>query len=155
MITADHRGRVHLEYLIEFEDGKIKGFPRQTFEKEASGLNGEYWMRFEKFTKKRTNPQNRVQWWYFTVIARHTGHTPAQIKGIAQAKFLVRDVVDENTGEIYPCILDTSGLDTVEHNDFMEDLRTWALNTFDITLPLPNEIPDSDATFQEDLKNFL
>lgn len=155
MITADHRGRVFLEYLINFEGGTIKGFPRAKFEKEAAGLSGEYWIRFEKFRKRRTLPQNRVQWWYFTVIANHTGHTPAQIKGITQAKFLVRDVVDENTGEVYPCILDTSDLDTIEHNDYMEDVRAWAFKTFDITLPLPNEVPDTDPEFEEKLKNFL
>lgn len=155
MIRADYRGRVFLEYEIEFDAGNIKGFPRSTFEKEARDLKGRYFIRFEKFSKKRTNAQNRVQWWYFTVIARHTGHTPAQIKGIAQAKFLVREVVDENSGEIYPCLLDTSTLDTIEHNDFMEDVRDWAFKTFDITLPIPNEIPEEDPMFEEDLKNFL
>jgi hypothetical protein len=155
MITADHRGRVILEYLVEFQDGKINGFPRAQFEKEAAAVNGKFWIQFVKWTKKRTNPQNRVQWWYFTEIAKHTGHTPAKIKGICQAKFLARDVVDENTGEIYPCILDTSDLDTGEHNDFMEDVRNWAKNVFDLVLPLPRDVPDTDPNSYDELKNFL
>lgn len=139
MLRLDGKSDLVLEYPVEFVDGKMTGFNRREFDNETKYLNGSYVLRVQKPKKKRSTRQNNVQWWYFNEIAKETGHTPSKIKGMCQVKFLLRESVDETTGEVIPYILDTSSLSTAEHNVFMEEVREWAKEIFNVTLPVPNE----------------
>lgn len=142
MINLTDSSEISFEYPVEFIDGKLKGFNRREFESETGNLQGHYLLTIKKPKKKRSTKQNRVQWWYFTEIAKETGHTPHQIKGMCQVKFLLREESNKETGEVIPYILDTSSLDTNQHNTFMEEVRNWAKDFFNITLKLPNEFED-------------
>lgn len=137
------------EYPVQFDYGKYSGFNLAEFSRETSNLHGAYVFQVRKPSKRRTTKQNRVQWWYFNELAKETGHTPNMIKGMAQYKFLMREHVNTETGEITPYILDTSELDTMEHNYFMEDVRAWAKDFFGIDLPLPD--PNRFDTDQDTL----
>lgn len=139
MLIIDGKSVLVLEYPVEFVDGKMTGFNRKEFDNETKYLNGSYVVRVQKPRKRRSTKQNNVQWWYFNEIAKETGHTPNMIKGICQAKFLLRETADKETGEVMPYILDTSELSTTEHNIFMEEVRDWAREMFNITLQLPGE----------------
>lgn len=145
MLVIDHKSEPIYEYPVEIKAGVLTGFNRAEFDKEVTGLNGFYVIQLRKRKRRRTNNQNRVQWWYFTEIAKETGHTPSRIKAICQAKFLLRDEVNEETGEVLPYIMDTSELTTLEHNDFMEDVRQWAFDYFGMVLPLPDPFHDDEG----------
>ena len=138
MISISDKSEPVFVYPVEFTNGVCKGFDKKEFEKETKSLNGKYVFRLSKHSINRSTRQNRVQWWYFTEIAKETGHTPSQIKGMCQVKFLLREEFNKLTGEVIPYILNTSELDTIQHNTFMEDVRVWAKEFFNITLQIPN-----------------
>jgi hypothetical protein len=139
MISISDKSEPTFVYPVEFIDGVCKGFDRKEFEKETKGLQGNYVFRLSKHSINRSTKQNRVQWWYFTEIAKETGHTPSQIKGMCQVKFLLREEVNKLTGEAMPYILNTSELTTIQHNTFMDEVRNWAKDYFNINLQIPNE----------------
>ena len=139
MISLSDKSEPVFVYPVEFIDGVCIGFNKNEFEAETKGLHGKYVFRLSKHSVNRSTKQNRVQWWYFTEIAKETGHTPSQIKGMCQVKFLLREEVNKATGEVIPYILETSKLDTIQHNTFMEEVRIWAKEFFNIELSLPNE----------------
>lgn len=140
MLRVDGNSQLVFEYPVEFENGKCSGFNRREFDDETRHLSGKYVIRVSKPRKNRSTRQNRVQWWYFNEIAKETGHTPHMIKGMMQLKFLKREAVDEDTGEIFEYVKGTSELSTTEHNDFMEDVRMWAFEHLQMNLPLPNDV---------------
>lgn len=148
MISLGKKGDTEFTYVVEFIDGKLTGFNRPAFEKETSGLQGKWEWLLRKWSKKRTLPQNSTQWWYFNEISRVSGYTPMQIKGWAQVLFLKEDVVNVETGEVVgQMVRDTSDLSTIEHAKFMQEVRAWAEDFFEIFLPEP------DKNYQMDFDN--
>jgi len=137
MLTIDSKSNPVYEFPVEFTDGAME-LDRERFKHETKGLQGSYILALRKPTKKRSLRQNRVQWWYFTEIAKETGHTPNDIKGMMQVKFLMRTIIDSK-GKVEPYVLGTSDLTTLEHNDFCEDIRNWAGQFLNMKLDLPNE----------------
>ena len=139
MISISDNSQPVFVYPVEFKDGVCTGFDKRQFEEETKGLHGKYVFRLSKSSINRSTKQNRVQWWYFNEIAKETGHTPSQIKGMCQVKFLLREEVNKLTGEVMPYILNTSELTTIQHNTFMDEVRNWAKDYFNINLQIPNE----------------
>lgn len=70
-----------------------------------------------------------------------------EVKEALKFKYLQKDligidglpVIDEETGECFQTVQDTSELSTIGMNDFNEKIRMFALEKFNIVLPLPNE----------------
>ncbi len=139
MININSKGEVEYVYRVTLQDGEfIKAVKPEVVKKEIRGISGEYEWILREFKKRRTNAQNDTQWWYFTEIAKKTGHTKQYIHSILSFKFLLTEEVDEKTGEVFPRVKGTSELDTEEHNVFMENVRNWAKLYLNMELPLPD-----------------
>jgi len=136
-VAVNERSELELTYNIDLESGKIVGFPKELFRKESAGLSGKFDIIFRRSRMKRSKAQNNTQWWYFTEISRLSGYTPMQIKTACEKKYLVRDGVNEETGEVFQYYLGTSDLTPTEHNNFMEEVRTWAKDFWHIELKMP------------------
>lgn len=137
MVRVNDRGLVELIYEAAIYDGKII-IPLEVFERESRGLQGEFTLTLTRRMPDRSEFQNNAFWWYMEAISNQTGYTPDEVKIEVQKKFLSRQRNDPQTGEIHTVILDTSDLNTKEHNQLMHMIRVWAREFWNIHLPEPD-----------------
>lgn len=104
-------------------------------------LKGKKLIKIEKYSKKRSNPQNR---YYRGVILKYLsdlfGYFDDEMHEVIKLKFLPYERVNRVTGEIEVFGGSTAKLNTIEFEELNEKIRTWALVEYDCLIPLPNEI---------------
>jgi hypothetical protein len=88
-----------------------------------------------RLRKRRSDRQHR---YYFGVVvamlAEFTGYTSDEMHDALKWKFLR---VDPESS--LPTVRSTTSLTTVEFEDFLERVRTWAAADVGVVIPLPNE----------------
>lgn len=96
-------------------------------------------------SRKRTNQQNRYIHRLFTIFTQSLNElgnsfSMSDVKSLCAAKFLIIDVVNQDSGEIIgQRIKGTSELNTVEFGEYLDQVIGWAADTFGIILPYPAE----------------
>lgn len=96
-------------------------------------------------SRKRTNQQNRYIHRLFTIFTQSLNElgnsfSMSDVKSLCAAKFLIIDVVNQDSGEIIgQRIKGTSELNTVEFGEYLDQVIGWAADTFGIILPYPTE----------------
>ena len=129
-----------LYYYSEVKEGKLQKNVREKIVNELSVFEGKrVEIKIEKIRSKRSTRQNRLWWLYMTIISKEIGYTKDEIHEICKFKFLKKEKVDENTGEVFEYIGSSSGLSKSEFADLITDLIRWASETFGIILPIPDE----------------
>jgi len=129
------------------EDGRLKIWKRGELVKELSGLrNMDITMTIEEYKKPRSTKQNR----YFhgvvlpmckLGIMDSTGEivTLQEVKDLLRSLFIVREIIDEETGEVLRVPRGTSDLSTIEFNEFIERIQHWGTEYLNIEIPDPGE----------------
>lgn len=92
--------------------------------------DGKYVLK--KYTRNRTVDQNSYLHWLFGEIAKDTGTDLDYVKFWMKKKFLTVHIYKE------PHTKDTSSLNTVEFNEFIENVLNY-IATLWITYPTPEE----------------
>jgi len=112
--------------IVEISEGRIiKPFGK-------TDISGKF--DLTPFKKKRTNPQNSYYWGCLVKhISNETGHDPDDTHGKLAYKFLLVKT------ESQPFVRSTTSLNTVEMEDYNENVRRWASEFLQLYLPLPNE----------------
>ena len=104
-------------------------------------LTGKKLIKIEKYSKKRSNPQNR---YYHGVVLKYlsetTGYSTDEMHEVCKLKFLPYDRANRVTGEIQTFGRSTKELNTAEYEEYLEKIRVWAINYLDCLIPLPNEV---------------
>ena len=104
-------------------------------------LTGKRLIKIEKYSKKRSNTQNR---YYHGVVLKYlaeaTGFSPGEMHEVLKAKFLPYERANRVTGEMQTFGHSTTELNTAEYEEFLENVRVWAINYLDCLIPLPNEV---------------
>ena len=128
--------------LIRKNFGKIEGgiFIPDNPTARARGikrLEGEYcWETLERYFDQRTIPQNRYYWGVvIAILAEEFGYTKDECHEALRYQFL--RIPGENG--LPDKILHTSDLDTIAFNEYLENIRRWALIEYGIYIPEPNE----------------
>lgn len=88
---------------------------------------------------RRTDRQNNLLHLYFGIIGKELGYSKDEVKEILKFKFLKREKVLEQTGEVVTYIGETSKLTKEEFSEFIEHIIEWCGTNFGITLPLPGD----------------
>lgn len=79
----------------------------------------------KKVSFRRSDPQNKyLHGVVIPVLSNHTGYAPEEMKGIIKWKFN---------------IISTASLTTVEFEQFMSNVRDWALQSLDCYIPEPGK----------------
>lgn len=121
-------------------DGELQGISRQKLKAELGYFNGKpVELIIRKRKKHRSNQQNKYYWVLISIISDHLGYDRDTIHEIVKYKFLKKESVDNNTGEVYEYVCSTTKLSTVEFLEYVENIIRWSAETFSIVLPLPNE----------------
>ena len=128
------------------ESGKLKIYKRKDFENELHLFAGKkVVISIEKKTKKRSINQNA---YYFGVVVPlfrsgllDIGYKVSleETHTFLKAKFLVKEIVNENTGEILTSVKSTTELTTVQFMEFIEDIQQFGAEFLGIQIPSPNE----------------
>ena len=88
-----------------------------------------------KPTRKRSNPQNG---YYHGVVLKllsdYTGYTQSEMHDAMRIKFLTEH------GNFCDTIKSTTSLTTMQFEDYMSQIRTWASSELSVYIPEPNEI---------------
>lgn len=101
-------------------------------------LEGSFcWETYEKHFDQRTLPQNRYYYGVVVdILAKEFGYTKDECNEALRGLFL--RIPGENGKP--DRILHTRDLDTADFNEYLENIRRWALIEFQIYIPEPNEV---------------
>jgi hypothetical protein len=88
---------------------------------------------------RRSDRQNNLLHMYFGIIGKELGYSKDEMKDIIKFKFLKREMVIEQTGEVVNYIADTHKLTKEEFSELIEKMIEWCGTNFGITLPAPDE----------------
>jgi hypothetical protein len=99
-----------------------------------------YVFEIKQFRKVRSVPQNKYYWGtVLEILSNETGHHKDEIHEILKKKFNPKVIVLKKTGEEFLIGGTTTEMETLEFENYLEKVRTWALSELDIYIPLPNE----------------
>jgi ribosomal protein L39E len=99
-----------------------------------------YRVELKEDRDNRSNNQNRYYWAVvIKTLSDETGFTPEEMHEVLKRKFLKYNKVLPN-GEQVGITMSTTDLDTKEFEEYMEQIRRFAIQELDILILLPNEI---------------
>jgi len=133
-------------FNAKISKGSLSLNNRQLFNDTIACLkDGDYVLEVKERKKKRSNNQNA---YYFGVVVTmickrfidlgndvNLEHTHDFLK----ATFNYKEIVKEETGEIFKVPIKTSELSTAEFNEYIERVIRFGAEVLDIYIPLPNE----------------
>jgi len=129
------KGIVHYRFTIE----QLKGYLH-------SLANGKYELFVRRRKRIRSLQQNR---YYFGVVVRiladEWGWRPKELHNALKMKFLLIVSDDDKPNRIGS----TTDLDTIGFEEYLEKIRTWAREDYNIIIPLPNEIELPEQVYSE------
>lgn len=129
-----------LEYFSNVKEGRLQKNISELISKEIKYFEGKrVQITIQKQRSTRSNRQNRLFHLYVDIMRRELGYDFEEMKDIIKYKFLLKERVHEETGEVFKYLGKTSELSKSEFSDLVTDLIRWASVTFGIVLPLPEE----------------
>lgn len=127
------------ERIVDMSNEKDKAL----FLNDLRRLQGIYRFEFVRFRPRRSDRQNR----YFHpcvcdefakfLTDQGQPTTMLEAKEIIKQKFLKRNRVDPNTGEVLEYVARTRDLDTAEFNELLDQSSAWLADMFGIIIPEP------------------
>ena len=134
------RWRAHLEG----PDGDLDIHQAQDFSQYLKTLKGDIAIIVEPWKKTTSNPQFA---YYYAVpvrlIADHTGFTKDEVDVVLRNKFLSLPIsVPVKDGECLMVrkVLSKTSVNTAQFEEFLTEVRNWAIADLGIVIPLPNEV---------------
>jgi len=99
--------------------------------------DGKYIHEIKRYSENRSLEQNRLMWAYTTIIANELGYEKETMHEIIKYKFLKREKVNEDGGEVLEYLKSTTKLTKPEFAEFIKQLQIWSAQTFNVILPDP------------------
>jgi len=102
-------------------------------------------IRMERFSKKRSMPQNRYYWGviveliYRQLVSDGWEVSKEDVHEMLKVKFAIKEIFNEATGEVMQSIRSTTEMSTTEFDSYNETCKKWAAETLDLYIPDPNE----------------
>lgn len=135
-----------LIYFASIDNGLLKIHNRKGFDKDVAALScKEVSITIEKKKKQRSNEQNRYYWGCLIPIVqaglKDMGHEVGinDTHEFLKANFCKKEIVDENSGEIYSMPQSTTELTTTGFMDFIAAVQKFGAEFLNINIPAPNE----------------
>lgn len=128
------------------ENGKPKIARRSEMDEVLQSFEGKEWqLTIEKKKKSRSLNQNAYYWGVVIPMVRAALHdlgmklSRQEVHELLKLKFLKKEIINENTGEVFEYIGGSSELTTTEFMDFTAELQQWSAEYLNIVIPSPNE----------------
>jgi hypothetical protein len=130
--------------------GALKITNRERLVKVLNNLEGkDLVLTLEKQTTKRSDEQNGYYWSVVVPMVKDglidLGFDRDEldkdtVHDYLKDRFLKKDLVNEDTGEVITIVQSSKKIDTVQFNEYVADIQRWAAEFLGI------EIPDPDPT---------
>ena len=128
------------------ESGKLTIYKRNDFLNELHLFAGKkVVITVEKKRKKRSNDQNSYYWSVVVPMFRagllDVGYKVSleETHTFLKSKFLVKEIVNNQTGEILTSVKSTTELSTTDFMVFIEEIQQFAIEFLNVNIPSPNE----------------
>lgn len=137
-----------LLFISNVNDGSLQMNVRKQIAEKLPYFNDKrVKITIEKLHGKRSNPQNNYLHLILTIFSNElidlTGDKDLdleKVKGMCKLKFLSKDIINQETGEIQGTyVRKTSELNKEEFGEFIEDVKRYAMDMFGIYLRDANE----------------
>lgn len=117
-------------------DGKLSFYNPKELQNALFALKqGDIAVSVSKWTKPRSTLQNRYYWGVIVeLLSDYFGYTPEEMHEALKYQFLL-----DYTGKL-PRAKSTTELTTVEMEEFLSKVRTWASLEYSLYIPDPNEV---------------
>lgn len=130
------------------ENGKLKITNHNVFLSDLKNFCGKQIRLTIEPKSKRSLPQNSyLHGVVIPIVKMHLldlGWKEARsnewVKDYIKYNCLIKETVNELTGEVIKSLGETSGLTTSEFMDFIADVQQWAAEKLDLQIPSPGEI---------------
>jgi hypothetical protein len=126
-----------MSYVADIRYGVLVPVDPAAWSVALAKLNGKrVTIELAPWRKSRSDAQHRYYWGVVVaLLSEHCGYNKHEMGDALAAKFL--GAPDERTGLLR--IRGTSELSTVEFEDYMAAVRTWAGSALGVFVPQPNE----------------
>jgi hypothetical protein len=122
------------KFKVKILHGGISFEDLDKYQRYVQSLDGEYELIIQRPRKDRSNAQNRYFHGVILPMFAENGDTVEFWKNHLKDKFLSY----ESNGR--RSVRETSGLSTVEMEEFNENCRRYGAVDFGLNIPLPNEV---------------
>lgn len=125
-----------MKHKAKIESGKLILEDQQRFNDDLKSLaDKEIVIELKKYTKIRSNNQNRYYWGVvIKTLCDELGYSDDEMHSTLKAMFLI-----DMTNKI-PKVRSTQSLTTAEYEEYLSTIRNWASANLSIYIPLPNEV---------------
>ena len=124
-----------LKFRATIENGKFNFSEPSKFRDHVAKFSGqEIAVSVTKWRKPRSDNQNGYYWGcVIELLCEHSGYTPDEMHEALKQLFLA-----DKTLQI-PKVRSTTDLNTLEFEEFLSKVRTWASLELQVNIPLPRE----------------
>ena len=133
-----------MKHFATVIDGKLTLLAPNLFKEAVRLLDGkDVTLTIERSTK-RTSQQNRYYWGGVIPIIQYgmqevgVKMSHKQVHELLKFKFLIEDVVTEDGEILMQTIGSTTKLNTIKFNEYIDNIRQWAIEYLNIEVPEPN-----------------
>lgn len=117
------------------ENGQLKLVNPDSFKRYLTSLRGEVELLVRKWKERRTGNQNRYYWGVvIPILCESIGYSNEEMHEAMKWKFL-----RNRDREKLPTVKSTSGLSTIEFNNYINEIVIWASQE-GIVIPEPDKV---------------
>lgn len=132
------------KYKAKVEGGKLIIRENDVFEMDLTRFEGkDIIITIGKEISQRSVQQNRYYWGVIIkMLCEYTGHSDNEMHELMKSNFL-KEHLDIKVGdkiERYTIIKSTAAQNKAEWEEYMEKIRQFASEKFQLYIPLPNEV---------------
>ena len=140
-----------LEIISTVTNCRLSANATKLIRKSIEGFEGKkVLITVERFSGKRSNQQNKYIHVMFSILTEGLNElgnefSMLEVKEMMKYKFAKCEVINESTGEVIgERIKGTSEMTKLELGSFIDNVVRYALQEFNIVIPLPNESIEID-----------
>lgn len=103
-------------------------------------LRGQYKVTIQRIRDGRSLNQNKYYWAVVvSILASELGYFKDEMHDILRRKFLGYTRLNPLSGAEEMFAKSTTDLNTQEMEEYMDNIRVWAISEMEIYIPMPNE----------------
>lgn len=129
------------KHRITVENGKVKFVDLDLFNQELVRYEGkEATLIIKPLRKSRSDNQNRYYYGVvIKILSEELGFLPDEMHEVLKQKFLTSETIKIGSEE-FVIVKSTASLNTVEFEEYLSQIRSWASMDLNTLIPLPNEV---------------
>lgn len=129
------------KHRITVENGKVKFVDLDLFNQELVRYEGkEATLIIKPLRKSRSDNQNRYYYGVvIKILSEELGFLPDEMHEVLKQKFLTSETIKIGSEE-FVIVKSTASLNTVEFEDYLSQIRSWASMELNTLIPLPNDV---------------